>query len=391
MSIELSASRYGESAVEEFRAFNHSAQKELRSLLDNQSLVPVDEWMAVITRTFYDNFPTYDDFFKTPPVFFPDIGACYARYAAQQYEQDGYPDPFTVLSAGEGKGQALFSFVRETLRYPQLAEHVSICVIDQSLKLIQDQMYRLEKLGISGDFIRTHIRWIHGDILTCDMPDLPHGMSILMELLDDMRFKSAVRLQDGTFREHFLTREGESVTEIFAAPSGELSGILEDPRYRDWLNRFPVGTPFPVPTGSRTVLERIISKMGHGTLHVVDYGFDLAEKPYPYSYPSGLPYRSNIMNGYRLQHASLPFAGLYPYAGLVNLTRDEDFLFAGLTLQGSVRSVSTSSLGDFLTANGAGAVIAEATQDMDPYDRWEYEMEAGSAFRPVYRSVIYSK
>ena len=201
------------------------------------------------------------DFYTSPDVH-PFLGRALARQAAQVDALLGYPDPFTVVEMGPGKGLLAQHFLaasgQESASFGRRLQYV---LIERSPAMRSLQQQRLQPwLAEAGKVI-----WVED--VTSLAPDSVTGLMFSNELVD-------------AFPVHRIEQVGGETKEIFvdsrAGRFVECIKPVSDSAIHDYLRRLKV----ELPDGYRTEInllapvwmKQVAASLRRGLVVTIDYG-----------------------------------------------------------------------------------------------------------------------
>lgn len=330
--------------------------------------VSVRDLTAYATGIFYERHGVGSDF-TTSPELFPQMGACYARFADRVHERLGRPVRFPVFEAGGGNGTFVQSFLAEASRLRHLRDSIEYHMIEQSAGLVSWQQQR-----VAGMALASRVHWHNQDATTFLFPSLDAAMYIVTENDDDIP-NHAVRNRNGQPTEVFLVDGEEDPVDVERAAGYEVQRLIH--RYPRWWTLFPkdLRHPLPVHADSVRIRERFVNSVKRGVMVTTDYGHDLAVTSWP-----ELNWR---FHPYRIYHnskvLSLPngkFSGVFALIGEANVTADVDFRLLAQPAEQAGWSTEMSENRIMLDALGIRQIVQERVRELaqagDRNKLWNY-------------------
>ncbi len=312
--------------------------------------MPLDELIAYLTRSYYEQANIGRDF-NTPPEVFPQLGNCFARMARSAYRQLAQPERFTVFEAGGGNGTLALSFLLEAQKSPDFFRALDYHLIEQSAALASIQQQRLEHHGL-----RDKLTWHVTDVARFEFPRAEAGMYIAMENDDDLPCK-AVYKRGNAANEVFVGAQQGRVREVVAEPSAPLRELID--AHPAWWRRIPEGFPsyLPVHLESVRLRQKLVRSLERGLIVTTDYGYSF-EVPAHAPEPTA-PLFNVFLGNQRLEIGGLPFERVLELQGKANFTADVDFDLLSLPGRSAGFDTQITSLRHVLESFGLREYVSQ--------------------------------
>lgn len=319
--------------------------------LDFTGPMPVDDYIRLMTRAYYENNEIGHDF-HTPPEFFPQLGNCYASLARNIYRALGKPRRFPVFEGGGGNGTFAYGFLSQAQQDPDFFQALDYTIIEQS------QLLTSRQRQINQNY-NNKIQWHNTDITNYSFSQLSEAMLIAIELDDDLPSKAMFKRRGEPKEIYLVQKQNKVVVDAELDASLEAIKFIHD--YPEWWNLVPdlIKIPVPMPLNSVKLRQRFVNSVQRGIIITTDYGYELA-KVAKYMHNWVFSQYKVFRNGHRLFFPDDDFfSDIAPYIGSANHTVEIDF--TALSLPGLKAGYQTIIGGqyDFLQQNTPLRLIVE--------------------------------
>jgi SAM-dependent MidA family methyltransferase len=211
----------------------------------------------------------------------PEVGALYgalvARYLDNAWAELGRPDPFVVVDAGAGRGRLAADVLRTQ---PECGRALRYVLVERSAELLAAQRELLavepadRALGpavrIEPDEAPRPVTGV-GPIVTAlrELPaiEIPDGVVIANELLDNLPFRIVERTREGWFEIRVGARDNGFV-EVAVPAALDVVGVAEELASGADIR---AGARLPIPTATVDWLAACGHALRRGFLVVVDF------------------------------------------------------------------------------------------------------------------------
>lgn len=215
--------------------------------------------------------------FVTSPEVGTLFGALVARYLDRAWTELGRPDPFVVVDAGSGRGRLASDVLRAQ---PECARALRYVLVERSaaLRAVQSEMVAIEPADRAlGPAVRvepdeaprpvTGIGPLATSLTELPALEIPAGVVIANELLDNLPFRIVERAGDG-WSEMRVGLGDAGFVEVAVPAASAVSAAADDVAAGAVI---PDGARLPVPTATADWLGECGHALRRGFLVVVDF------------------------------------------------------------------------------------------------------------------------
>ncbi|MCP5073944.1 MAG: class I SAM-dependent methyltransferase [Rhodobacteraceae bacterium] len=271
--------------------------------------------------------------FVTAPEISQMFGELLGLALAQNWLDQGAPEPFCLAELGPGSGQLMADVLRATLGVPGFHDAMRLHLCEVNPVLIATQRDRLK------DF---HPVWIHD---VADLPDMPLFV-LANEFFDCLPIRQFVRADDGWQEQLVAVQDGDLcfASKPAGAVAGELRGDLVP------------GSTFEIRPAANAIMASLAAQIGAsgGCGLFIDYGANeslgdtlQAVRRHKKSNPLATPGDADLTA--HVDFATLAAAAA-PFAQTSKLT-DQGVLLERLGITARAQALATGLQGDTLEAH----------------------------------------